>query len=96
MARRHYIVSYDISDDKRRTEVYELLLGYGDHVQYSVFLCELNAVELSGLRRRLRDAIHAREDQVLIIDLGPATSSLEASIVAIGRPYEPQVRTIVV
>jgi CRISPR-associated protein Cas2 len=44
--RRRYVISYDISDDKRRTRVFELLLGNGDHVQFSVFLADLSQREL--------------------------------------------------
>ena len=39
MSRRHYLVTYDVSDDKRRTHLFKLLEGNGDHVQYSVFFC---------------------------------------------------------
>lgn len=54
MERRHYLVTYDISDDKRRDAVFRLLLGHGDHAQYSVFFCELSGRELVELRARLR------------------------------------------
>lgn len=94
--RRHYIVSYDISDDKRRDRVFRILLGQGDHAQYSVFFCELNDRELVELRTRLRACIHAGEDQVLIVDLGPATRALEAGVEAIGRAYDPPARTFIV
>ncbi|HUT57607.1 MAG TPA: CRISPR-associated endonuclease Cas2, partial [Phycisphaerae bacterium] len=39
--RRRYLVTYDISDDKRRDLVFKTLRDRGDHVQFSVFLCEL-------------------------------------------------------
>ncbi|MGH7501849.1 MAG: CRISPR-associated endonuclease Cas2 [Longimicrobiales bacterium] len=96
MDRRHYIVSYDISDDRRRDQVFRTLLGQGDHAQYSVFFCELNDRELVNLRARLRACIHATEDQVLIVDLGPAIRPLQAGLEAIGRAYDPPVRTFVV
>lgn len=94
--RRNYVVTYDISDDKRRTEVFRTLHGYGDHAQYSVFFCELNDRELVHLRTKLRGAIHQREDQVLIVDLGPATNPLEEGMQVLGRGYAPPVRTLVV
>ena len=49
MARRNFLVSYDVSDDKRRTKIFHLLLANGDHAQFSVFLCQLNATELARL-----------------------------------------------
>ena len=39
--RNRYIVTYDITDDRRRTAVYKCLRGFGDHLQYSVFRCDL-------------------------------------------------------
>ena len=94
--RRHYVVSYDISDDRRRNKVYVLLLGAGDHAQYSVFFCELNDTELVQLRTRLRREINEREDQVMIVDLGEARVPLERGLEVIGRRYTPSVRTLVV
>ena len=96
MDRRHYIVSYDISDDRRRDQVFRILLGQGDHAQYSVFFCELNDRELVTLRTRLRACIHAVEDQILIVDLGPAVRPLQNGLEAIGRAYDPLVRTFIV
>ena len=37
-----YIVTYDISNDKRRTKLSDLLGAYGDRVNYSVFEIELS------------------------------------------------------
>jgi len=96
MARRHYLVSYDISDDKRRTKVFNTLHGYGDHAQYSVFFCELSDQELVQLRTRLRSAIHHMEDQVLIVDLGTSARPLEDGLEVLGRRYRPTTRVVVV
>jgi CRISPR-associated protein Cas2 len=95
-ARRHYLISYDIADDKRRTEVFKTLHGFGDHAQYSVFFCELNGRELALLRTRLRGAVHHREDQVLIVDLGHAQRPLAEGMEGIGKGYEPPTRTMVI
>ena len=94
--RRRYVISYDIADDKRRTRVFELLLGYGDHVQYSVFLSDLSQRELIILRSRLLEVINERDDQVLIIDLGKETRPLENSLEVLGKSYQPPTRSMVV
>jgi CRISPR-associated protein Cas2 len=94
--RRRYVISYDISDDKRRTRVFELLLGNGDHVQFSVFLADLSQRELIVLRTNLLQLINERDDQILIIDLGKETRSLNASLEVIGRAYQPPTRSMVV
>jgi CRISPR-associated protein Cas2 len=96
MARRHYLVSYDVSDDKRRNKVFKTLHGFGDHAQYSVFFCELSDQELVQLRTKLRAAIHHKEDQVLIVDLGTNTRPLEEGIEVLGRGYQPSTRVVVV
>lgn len=96
MARRHYLVSYDIGDDKRRTRIFQALEGAGDHVQYSVFLCELSKREHARLRADIHQYVHQREDQVMFLDLGPAHVSLETAMDVMGRPHEPLVRTLIV
>lgn len=96
MSRRHYLVSYDISDDKRRTTLFQTLQAQGDHAQYSVFFCELNAAELADLRGRITEIIHQDDDQVLILDLGTAERPLNNGLEVLGSPYEPLVRTLVV
>lgn len=96
MARRHYLVSYDIADDKRRTRLFDLLEAEGDHAQYSVFFCEMSAMELAQLRAKVLDIIHERDDQVMILNLGPATRPIGDGLEVLGSPYEPLTRTLVV
>ncbi len=94
--RRHHLVSYDISDDKRRTRVFEACKDAGDHTQYSVFLCELTPMELAQLRTLLDSLIHHDEDQILILDLGPAHHALDTGMEVLGRAWEPPTRCLVV
>ena len=94
--RRNYVVAYDIADDKRRTHVFKMLFGYGDHAQYSVFFCELSPLELVTLRGRLRKAINHDEDQVMLVDLGPGHKPLDAGLEVIGKSYNPPVRSLVI
>lgn len=96
MSRRRYLVTYDISDDKRRTCVFKTLHGYGDHVQYSVFMCELNRREHVDLMSRLSRAIHNRDDQVLFVDLGLAETDSGKIVGSLGKAYEPPIRTVVI
>ena len=94
--RRTWIVSYDISDPKRLRKVFQTLRGYGDHLQLSVFRCELVDAERIVLERKLRDIIHHTEDQVLFVDLGIAEGRAEGAIHTLGRPCAPPERTAVV
>lgn len=96
MSRRRFLVTYDISDDKRRTTVFKTLFGFGDHIQYSVFVCELNRRENVELTGRLTRAINNREDQILFIDLGPIENDAGKIIASLGMAYETPTRTVVV
>ncbi len=85
---RHiYLVTYDISNDKRLRRVFKKMHGYGEHLQYSVFQCELSDKERAQMIAELNPLINHREDQILIFPLGPAESYTASSATAIGRPY---------
>ncbi|OGV72273.1 MAG: CRISPR-associated endonuclease Cas2 [Lentisphaerae bacterium RIFOXYB12_FULL_65_16] len=96
MARRHYLVTYDIADDKRRTKVFKTLEDNGDHVQFSVFFCQLNERERVVLQGALSELIHRDQDQVLVLDLGSSETALETALQCLGRRYEPPTRVQVV
>ena len=85
--RNSFIVSYDICEPKRLRQVFKTLRGWGDHLQYSVFECQLTKTDLVRLRAKLSEIIHQTEDQVLFVDLGPAEGRGERVISAIGKPY---------
>ena len=85
--RQAYVVTYDICDPKRLRKVYKLMLGWGEHLQLSVFQCELNHRELVELRGALARVIHHMEDQVLFVDVGPVEGRGSDSISALGKPY---------
>ena len=85
--RNSYVVAYDISDDKRLRKVFQTMRSYGDHLQYSVFECQLTARDLARLRGDLAKIIHHDEDQVLFVDLGPAEGRGDRVITALGKPY---------
>jgi CRISPR-associated protein Cas2 len=85
--RNSYIVTYDISDDKRLRKVFKTMRDFGDHLQYSVFECQLTPTDLVRLRTALGEIIHHTEDQVLFVNLGPAEGRGDRVIAALGRPY---------
>jgi len=87
--RKTYLVCYDICDDRRLAKVHKTLRGFGDHLQYSIFECQLTAADLSRCRHRLGDIIDHKVDQVLFVDLGPVEGRGERVITALGKPYAP-------
>jgi len=68
--RRRYLVAYDIREDKRLRRVHKTMKGYGWSLQYSVFICDLDAMELLAMRTDLGDIIHHALDSIVIVDLG--------------------------
>jgi CRISPR-associated protein Cas2 len=72
MARRRHLVAYDIRDEHRLRAVATCMEGYGDRVQYSVFVADLSGQELFAMRRSLEGHMNLAEDSVMIIDLGAA------------------------
>jgi CRISPR-associated protein Cas2 len=87
MARRRYIITYDISDPKRLRGVARTLEGYGVRLQFSVFECLLDSMRLSKAKTALAEIIDSTEDQVLFIALGPEASDVGLSMESLGRPY---------
>jgi CRISPR-associated protein Cas2 len=85
--RTTYLVCYDIADDKRLRKVFKTMRGYGDHLQFSVFECQLTAMDLVRLRSQLSLIIDHADDQVLIVNLGPAEGRGDRVISALGKPY---------
>ncbi|MEW5892436.1 MAG: CRISPR-associated endonuclease Cas2 [Pseudomonadota bacterium] len=60
----YWVIAYDIADPRRLRRVAALLADHGQRVQESVFECELDAVALLGLRRRLLDEIEPGSDSI--------------------------------
>ena len=95
--RQSYVVTYDIADPKRLRAVFKLMRGYGDHLQLSVFYCELNLRERVQLQDRLEQILKPSADQVLFLNLGPAAGRGPRAISSLGRAFiAPQRHAIIV
>lgn len=70
MARRRYLIAYDIADPRRLRRICGAMKGYGDRLQYSVFVCDLNHSELIHARLAVEQIMIMSEDSVVIVDLG--------------------------
>lgn len=87
--RTSYLICYDIADDKRLRRVFQIMRAFGDHLQYSVFECQLTPADLARCRARLAAVIHHDLDQVLFVSLGPSEGRGDRVITALGLPYSP-------
>jgi CRISPR-associated protein Cas2 len=93
--RRCFLVTYDISDPKRWRQVFKAMKGYGEHWQLSVFFCVLKDVDRVRMQRDLEEAMNLKDDQALILDLGPDEDSARNAATVLGESL-PKVNTGVV
>lgn len=59
-----WIISFDISDDKKRRKAVKILEGFGHRTQFSVFECLLKRKQLRQIQTKLRRIIED-SDKVL-------------------------------
>lgn len=64
MKKNFVVISYDLSDDKRRTKIHKALKAYGERIQYSIFECSLDNTLYAKLKARLNPLIDADEDSI--------------------------------
>ncbi len=81
-----FIVAYDVADAKRLKLIFKKMKNWGDHAQFSIFVCHLNETELAKLKMELHAIINCHEDQVMVIHLGPEEGKAKEAIITIGRP----------
>ncbi|MCL6558685.1 MAG: CRISPR-associated endonuclease Cas2 [Firmicutes bacterium] len=58
------VVSYDITDDRRRNKLAKVLKDYGTRVQYSVFEVVVDGGRFEKMRRAIEKVINESEDSV--------------------------------
>lgn len=95
MARRRYLIAYDIADPRRLRRVITLMEGVGERLQYSVFLCDLSSMERIMWERDIRTEIKLSEDSVVVLDLGPIESSVPVATLGVPRRFPSRGTTIV-
>jgi len=84
--RRDFLVTYDICEPGRLRRVLQIMRGFGDHLQYSVFRCALSHREKIQLVAKLSEVIHHGEDQVLLVDLGGVSPRSRRRFRSLGLP----------
>jgi CRISPR-associated protein Cas2 len=78
-----YVIAYDIPDDRRRTKVHHILMGFGKWTQYSLFECFLTRKDLVLLRSKLAEHLKATEDSVRFYHL---CSNCVNKVETVGNP----------
>lgn len=82
---RRTLIAYDVPDDRRRTRLAKVLEGYGDRVQYSVFVVDCAPARLRRLKDEVEDVIALAEDSVLFCDLGLTAHVEDSRFTYIGQ-----------
>ena len=90
--RRCYLVCYDIRNPKRWRQVFKIMNGFGEHWQYSVFFCVLKEIDRVRMQSRLEEQMNLKEDQCVIVDLGPNEAEAREAATVLG-PALPQGET---
>lgn len=97
MARKFFIYSYDVTDDRRRNRIFKAMNDFGDRVQYSVFCCQLNPRERLQLENRLKGELNEIEDQVLVVEAGKVEGqNPEPEVAYVGKTWKPAPRAQIV
>jgi CRISPR-associated protein Cas2 len=91
-----YLVCYDISDPKRLRRVFKTMRGFGDHLQLSIFRCDLSPRERAEMIMAIGAIIDHTADQILVVDLGPPDGRAADCFFALGRPYTGPERLAVI
>lgn len=75
MKRTRYLLAYDIRYPARLRRVHKVVRGFGDSMQYSVFVCDLTSAERVHLVERLFEVADRAVDRIALITLGEGGSS---------------------
>jgi CRISPR-associated protein Cas2 len=60
----NYVIGYDITDNKRRKKVSDLLEGYGVRVNYSLFEVKITKTNLKKLLLQILKIVDKKEDSI--------------------------------
>jgi len=70
MKHKHfYVVTYDVSDTKRRDKVVKIMESIGTRMNFSVFECMLTDIQYQNMIKRLEKIVSQREDRINIYPL---------------------------
>ncbi|MEV8233276.1 CRISPR-associated endonuclease Cas2 [Micrococcus luteus] len=82
---RRRLIAYDIPDESRAARVLE---GFGDRVQYSVFVVDALPAQFVSLQAALEAVLDPGEDSVLVCDLGLTATLGAEQFSFLGRSRE--------
>lgn len=90
---RLYVVAYDTPSDRRRARVHNILSGFGQWTQYSVFELFLTPKQVAQLRNKLEQVVDKQEDS---LRLYPLCAACQKSVETMGSPRPASPQTVVI
>ena len=84
-----YLISYDLSDDHRRSRLVNVLLDYASRIQESVFFADIGEGLYDELRMKIAKTIAAEAD---IVHLFPLCESCLGKKEVMGQGEVPETR----
>lgn len=82
-----FVISYDITDDRRRARAAAVLLDFGARIQESVFVATLDDELQARLLDRLRKVVDEIDDKV---HLFPLCQACGQRVIVIGKADLPE------
>lgn len=69
MREKHYLLVYDISDNKRRQVLVKLLMNYAYRVQFSVFEFSSTESITEKIKQQIDHIINPEEDSIILYEI---------------------------
>ena len=87
----NYIITYDITNNKRRKKLSDLLEGYGIRVNFSVFECELTKTQLNKIIEEItyKKLINKKEDSIRFYHIHQDSIAKSFELCNKPEPFEP-------
>lgn len=80
-----FVISYDISNDRRRKRISDKLLDYGRRIQYSVFECLVEPEKIDLIISKLMPEMDLDEDSVRVYRI---TANTDKNVLVLGNKDE--------
>lgn len=69
MKEKHYLIAYDMANNRRRNKIVKVLSNYAYRVQYSVFEFSTTDLIFEKIKNKIQRIIDNEEDSILIYEL---------------------------
>jgi CRISPR-associated protein Cas2 len=86
MSKQLYLIAYDISNNKKRKKISELLDAYGERINLSVYECMMNQKQKEKVVNQIKDIISKND----IVKIYFICSKCFAKSIHLGKKQPPK------